>query len=237
MRILLADHHIEAADGLTRSLRQSGYVTDCVKSGHEVGLALAAQEFDLLILDYSLPVVSGLEVVKRLRMRNCNLPVFILSDVDSVELRVRALDAGADDFMAKPFAISELEARARALIRRGVGAAPIVLRHGPISLDKVGRIAHINDRMLALSARELGLLEVLLQRIGQLVLKEQLAVRLCEWGEAVSHNAIEVYVHRLRKKMAGNGLRIATVRGMGYSLEKIPDPLCHQAHGRSDVHP
>ena len=237
MRILLADPNVESADALTRSLRQSGYVTDCVKNGHEVGLALATQEFDLLILNYALPVVSGLEVVKRLRMRNCGLPVFILSDLDSVELRVKVLDAGADDFMAKPFAIPELEARARALIRRGVGAAPIVLRHGPISLDKVGRIARVNDRMLALSARELGLFEVLLQRVGQLVLKEQLAVRLCGWGEAVSHNAVEVYVHRLRKKMAGNGLRIATVRGMGYSLEKTPDLSCHQTHGHADVHP
>jgi len=235
MRILLADHNTELAESLTRSLRQSGYVTDSVKNGDEVDLALATQEFDLLILDLSLPIVSGLEILKRLRARNCGLPVFALSDVDSVDLRVKVLDAGADDFMAKPFVLSELEARVRALLRRGAGAAPIIVRHGPMSYDKIGRIVHIDDRMLALSARELGLLEVLLQRTGHLVLKEQLAIRLCESGEAVSHNAIEVYVHRLRKKLVGNGLRISTVRGMGYSLEKIPNSMGYQTGKKADV--
>lgn len=235
MRILLAEDDRVLAENLTRSLRQSGYVTDRVKNGVQADLALATQEFDLLILDFGLPNMLGLEVLKRLRVRNSRLPVLILSAVDSVELRVKGLDFGADDFMAKPFALSELEARVRALIRRGAGGAPIVVRHGPLSYDKVGRIAHINDQMLELSVRELGLLEVLMQRIGHLVSKEQLAVRLCEWGEAVSDNAIEVYVHRLRKKIVGNGVRIATVRGMGYSLEKIADSSCHQTRDQTDA--
>ncbi|MDO8305357.1 response regulator transcription factor [Herminiimonas sp.] len=224
MRILLAEDDSVLADGLTRSLRQSGYVTDCVKNGLEADSVLSTQDFDLLILDLGLPKMSGLEVLQRLRARNSHLPVLILTAGDSIEQRVKALDLGADDFMAKPFALSELEARVRALTRRGAGGGPTIIKHGPLSYDQVGRIAYINDQMLDLSARELGLLEVLLQRSGRLVSKEQLVDHLCEWSEEVSNNAIEVYVHRLRKKIEIGGLRIATVRGLGYCLEKFSEP-------------
>ncbi|MGN6704178.1 MAG: response regulator [Burkholderiaceae bacterium] len=223
MRILLAEDDSVLADGLTRSLRQSGYATDCVRNGVEADSVLATQDFDLLILDLGLPKMSGLEVLKRLRARNSRLPVLILTAADSIEQRVKGLDLGADDYMPKPFALSELEARVRALTRRGAGGGPTVIRHGPLSYDQVGRIAYLNDQMLDLSARELGLLEVLLQRTGRLVSKEQLVDHLCEWGEEVSNNAIEVYVHRLRKKIESGPVRIATVRGLGYCLEKIPE--------------
>jgi two-component system OmpR family response regulator len=223
MRILLAEDDSVLADGLTRSLRQSGYVTDCVKCGTDADTALATQDFDLLILDLGLPKMSGLEVLRRLRARNSRLPVLILTAVDSVEQRVKGLDLGADDYMAKPFALSELEARVRALTRRGAGGGPTVIKHGPLSYDQVGRIAYANDQMLDLSARELGLLEVLLQRTGRLVSKEQLVDHLCEWGDEVSNNAIEVYIHRLRKKIEIGGVRIVTVRGLGYCLEKFPE--------------
>jgi two-component system OmpR family response regulator len=224
MRILLAEDDSVLADGLTRSLRQSGYATDCVKNGHDADLALSTQEFDLLILDLGLPKMAGLEVLRRLRSRNSRLPVLILTANDSIDQRVKGLDLGADDFMAKPFALSELEARVRALVRRGVGGGGALIHHGPLCYDQVGRIATINDQMLDLSARELGLLEVLLQRTGRLVSKEQLVDHLCEWGEEVSNNAIEVYVHRLRKKIETGGIRIATVRGLGYCLEKFSEP-------------
>jgi two-component system OmpR family response regulator len=220
MRILLAEDDNVLADGLMRSLRQSGYATDCVKNGAEADSALATQDFDLLILDLDLPKLSGLEVLRRLRARDSHLPVLILTAVDSVEQRVKSLDLGADDYMAKPFALSELEARVRALTRRGMGGGPTVIKHGPLSYDQVGRVAYLNDQMLDLSAREIGLLEILLQRPGRLVSKEQLVDHLCEWGEEVSNNAIEVYVHRLRKKIEVDGVRIATVRGLGYCLEK-----------------
>jgi two-component system OmpR family response regulator len=223
MRILLAEDDHVLADGLTRSLRQSGYATDCVSNGLEADSALTAQDFDLLILDLGLPKLSGLEVLQRLRARDSRLPVLILTAGDSIEQRVKGLDLGADDFMAKPFALSELEARVRALTRRGAGGGPTVIKHGPLSYDQVGRIAYINDHMLELSARELGLLEVLLQRCGRLVSKEQLVDHLCQWSEEVSNNAIEVYVHRLRKKIEVGGIRIATVRGLGYCLEKYSD--------------
>jgi two-component system OmpR family response regulator len=223
MRILLAEDDNVLADGLTRSLRQAGYATDCVKNGLEADSALSAQDFDLLILDLGLPKLSGLEVLQRLRARDSRLPVLILTAGDSIEQRVKGLDLGADDFMAKPFALSELEARVRALTRRGAGGGPTVIKHGPLSYDQVGRIAYMNDHMLELSARELGVLEVLLQRSGRLVSKEQLVDHLCQWSEEVSNNAIEVYVHRLRKKIEVGGIRIATVRGLGYCLEKFTE--------------
>ena len=125
--------------------------------------------------------------------------------------------------MPMPFALSELEARVRALTRRGQGGGSTVIRHGPLVYDQVGRSAYINDQMLDLSARELGLLEILLARTGRLVSKEQLVDHLCEWGEEVSNNAIEVYVHRLRKKIETGGIRIATVRGLGYCLERFSE--------------
>jgi two-component system OmpR family response regulator len=150
------------------------------------------------------------------------MPVLILTAADSVEQRVKGLDLGADDYMAKPFSLQELEARVRALMRRGLGTASHVLKHGPLTFDATGRVCYIHEQMIELSAREISLLEVLLQRAGRLVSKEQLVERLCEWGEEVSNNAIEVYIHRLRKKIEGGPIRIATVRGLGYCLEKIP---------------
>ena len=220
MRILIAEDDSILADGLVRSLRQSGYAVDHVKGGNEADAALSMQTFDLLILDLGLPRMSGLEVLRRLRARNSNLPVLILTAADSVDERVKGLDLGADDYMAKPFHLNELEARVRALTRRGTGGGPTVVRHGSLAFDQVGRIAYVSDQVIDLSARELGVLEILLQRIGRLVSKEQLVDHLCEWGEEVSNNAIEVYVHRLRKKIEPSGVRIITVRGLGYCLEK-----------------
>ena len=164
MRILLAEDDSVLADGLTRSLRQSGYAIDCVGNGQEADTALSTQEFDLLILDLGLPRLSGLEVLRRLRARASLLPVLILTAADSIEQRVNGLDLGADDYMAKPFALSELEARVRALTRRGAGGGPTTVKHGPLVYDQVGRSAYIHDQMLDLSARELGLLEILLAR-------------------------------------------------------------------------
>ena len=221
MRILIAEDDRVLADGLLRSLRNAGYAVDRVDDGSQADAALAAHEFDLLILDLGLPRLHGLEVLRKLRARGSAVPVLILTAADSVEQRVEGLDLGADDYMAKPFSLQELEARVRALIRRGLGSASAVVRHGPLTFDATGRVAYLNDQMVDLSARELSLLEVLLQRAGRLVSKDQLVELLCAWGEEVSNNAIEVYVHRLRKKIEHGPVRIATVRGLGYCLEKI----------------
>lgn len=222
MRILIAEDDQVLADGLLRALRSSGAAVDHVASGSEADAALrTSSQFDLLILDLGLPRMHGLEVLRALRGRGSALPVLILTAADSVEERVKGLDYGADDYMAKPFSLQELEARVRALTRRGSGATSSSIRHGPLEYDQAGRVATIDGRMVELSARELGLLEVLLQRAGRLVSKDQLVERLCEWGEEVSTNAIEVYIHRLRKKIEKGPIRIATVRGLGYCLEKI----------------
>jgi two-component system, OmpR family, response regulator len=220
MRILVAEDDAILADGVSRTLRQSGYAVDWVKNGVEADTALDTDDFDLLILDIGLPKKSGLDVLKRLRARDSRVPVLILTALDGVNDRVRGLDAGADDYLAKPFELAELEARVRALTRRGMAGGPTLLRHGALTYDQVGRVARLNGEPLELSAREVSLLEIFLSRAGRLVSKDQLVSHLCEWGEEVSPNAIEVYVHRLRKKLEPGGVRIVTVRGLGYSLEK-----------------
>ncbi|HTR59478.1 MAG TPA: response regulator transcription factor [Casimicrobiaceae bacterium] len=219
MRILIAEDDPLLADALRCTLRKSGYAVDWIEDGRKADAALCAAEFDLLILDISLPGLGGLDILKRLRARNSRLPVLLLTALDTVNDRVRGLDAGADDYLAKPFQLAELEARVRALTRRGMSGGATLIRHGRLSFDLVGRSADLSGERLDLSARELSLLELFLQRPGQLVRKDRLVDHLCEWGEEVSANAIEVYVHRLRKKLAPAGVKIATVRGVGYCLE------------------
>ena len=219
MRILIAEDDAIIADGLSRSLRQAGYAVDWAANGLDADTALLTVSYDLLILDLGLPKLSGLEVLKRLRARNSQLPVLILTALDGTHDRVKGLDLGADDYMVKPFELAELEARVRALTRRSAGTAPTI-QCGALSFDQVGRVAQIDGAPLDLSAREVGLLEVLLARMGRLVSKDQLVDHLCGWGEEVSHNAIEVYVHRLRKKLEPSGATISTVRGLGYCFEK-----------------
>ena len=224
MRILIAEDDAILADGLRQTLRQSGHAVDWVKDGVEADAALVTSEFDLLILDLSLPRLSGFDVLKRLRARASRLPVLLLTALDSVNDRVRGLDAGADDYLAKPFQLAELEARVRALTRRGMFGATTLIKHGALCFDQVGRVATLAGERLELSGRELGLLELFLQRPGRLVHKDQLVEHLCEWGDEVSKNAIEVYVHRLRKKIEPGGVRISTVRGVGYCLEAPEKP-------------
>jgi two-component system OmpR family response regulator/two-component system response regulator TctD len=219
MRILLAEDDAIIADGLVRALRKSGYAVDHVDNGAEADTALLSQQFDLLILDLGLPRLAGIEVLRRLRARKGALPVLILTAQDGVEDRVRGLDAGADDYLTKPFALPELEARVRALTRRGTGQ-PTLIELGDLSYDQAERVVKVQGRVMELSARELALLEVLLLRPGRMVSKEQLVDHLCGWGEEVSTNAIEVYVHRLRKKLESAGVAITTIRGLGYCIAK-----------------
>lgn len=219
MRILIAEDDSVLADGLSRSLQQSGYTVDTVNDGRAADTALQTGSYDLLILDLGLPHMNGLEVLRRLRARNSYLPVLILTAADSIEQRVQGLDLGADDYMAKPFSLSELEARVRALGRRGAGTTAPVLRHGRLTFDPTGRVVTIDDERVDLSAREISLLEVLLSRNGQMVSKNQLIDHLSQRGEEISANAVEVYIHRLRKKLEPGGVRILTVRGLGYCLD------------------
>ena len=223
MRILLAEDDAVLADGLSRSLRRTGFAVDHAHNGAEADAAASAQAYDLMILDLGLPKMSGLDVLRRVRAKangaNARMPVLILTAADGVEDRVKGLDLGADDYMAKPFELAELEARVRALTRRGLCGAPTLIQNGALSYDLSGRVAYLSGQPLELSARELGLLEIFLHRAGRLLSKDQLVQHLCEWGEELSTNAIEVYVHRLRKKIEP-GASISTVRGLGYCLEK-----------------
>jgi two-component system, OmpR family, response regulator len=220
MRILIAEDDSILADGLTRALRQAGYATDSVRDGKAADSALSTQQFDLLVLDIGLPGMDGYQVLKRARERHLELPVLILTALDAVENRVRGLDLGADDYLVKPFELSELEARVRALTRRARGSAGSRVTHGELTFDPVGRVASANGEPLDLSAREIALLEIFLARAGRVVGKEAIIDLLCQWGEEVSANAVEVYVHRLRKKLEPAKVKLATLRGLGYCLEK-----------------
>ena len=219
MRILLAEDDAIIADGLIRALRKAGYAVAHVGNGLDADTALLSQTFDLLILDLGLPKLHGIDVLRRMRSRKSVTPVLILTAQDGIEERVRGLDAGADDYLTKPFALPELEARVRALTRRGTGQATRI-EFGALSYDQAERVVKAHGQLIDLSAREMAVLEVLMLRAGRLVGKEQLVDHLCGWGEEVSTNAIEVYVHRLRKKIESAGVRIATLRGLGYCLEK-----------------
>lgn len=219
MHILIAEDDAAIAEGLIYALRRSGYAVDCVGNGIHADAALAAGHFDLLILDLGLPGLDGFEVLRRARGRGTRLPILILTARDAVNDRVRGLDLGADDYLAKPFDLVELEARVRALGRRGEDSTGSMVQIGKLKFDRISRAAWVEDRHLDLSARELSVLEALIRRPGRLVNKEQLVDGVYEWGEAVTANAIEVYIHRLRKKLDGSQVRITTVRGLGYCLE------------------
>jgi two-component system OmpR family response regulator len=220
MRLLLVEDDQTIADGLMRAMSKTGFAVDHVNNGGDADTTLSMQTYDVIVLDLGLPKLSGLEVLKRLRQRGNTTPVMILTAADRVEDRVKGLDLGADDYMIKPFALTELEARIRVLTRRTGGHTSAQITHGQLTYDTVGRVVYIREKMIDLSARELGLLEILLQRMGRLVSKEQLVEHLCEWGEEVSTNAIEVYMHRLRKKIEGSGVKVSTIRGLGYCLDK-----------------
>ena len=220
MRILIVEDDAVLASALTRALNQGAYTVDSVDNGESANEALKGHAYDLVILDIALPELDGLTVLRRLRDRQVHVPVLILTARDTLEDRVIGLDSGADDYMTKPFDLPEFEARVRALMRRGQYHAGSSLTHGRLRLDLAARRVFHDDQPIEFSARELGVIELLMARQGRVVTKEQLVDRLFGWGEDVGSNAIEVYVHRVRKKLEPFDIDIRTVRGMGYLLEK-----------------
>lgn len=219
MRILIAEDDAALSEALRFTLTQAGYAVDLVANGAAADEALKNDNFGLLILDLGLPKLDGFEVLKRLRKHNVTLPVLILSGREQPEDKVTGLDLGADDYLVKPFSLSELQARVRALLRRGAGVAAPVLHYGNLSFDTVGRIASVETRPLQLSMHEAGVLEILLRRFGRVVSKEQLVEQLYNYDKEVSHNAIEVYIHRVRKKLSGSGVEVRTHYGRGYTID------------------
>ncbi|MDP1535287.1 MAG: response regulator transcription factor [Rubrivivax sp.] len=221
MRILLVEDDNILADALSRALIQSAYAVDVVGDGEQADSALALEIYDLAILDIGLPGRSGLEVLQRLRARRSRVPVLMLTAFDTVADRVNGLDGGADDYLAKPFDLPELEARVRALIRRGSDSPAPSLVHGRLRLDTAARRVYHDEQPVELSAREFAVFELLLMREGRVVSKEHMVNHLYGWGDEVGANAIEVYVYRIRKKLEPMGCQIRTVRGMGYLMERV----------------
>lgn len=219
MRVLLIEDDPTLGDALTRALRMASHSVDWAPDGETGDRALNSRVHDAVVLDVRLPKMPGWEVLRRMRARKDNVPVLLLTVCDSLEDRVRGLDLGADDYLTKPFELPELEARLRALYRRSHGAGPEI-QHGPLRFDNVGRRAYVNDEPLELSARELSLLEVLLLRIGRVISKDQISHHLCDFDQDIGVNAIEVCMHRLRRKLEPAGIVIRTIRGLGYLMEK-----------------
>src|SRR5690349_10987105 len=222
MKILVVEDDTVLAAALTRALNQAAYTVDLVEDGEDANRALGANTYDLVVLDIALPKLDGMSVLRRLRDRRSHVPVLILTARDTLEDRVAGLDLGADDYMTKPFDLPEFEARVRALIRRGHYNAGTSMTHGRLRFDTAARRLFYDDQPVEMSARELSLTELLLARQGKVVSKEQIIDQLFGFGEDVGSNAIEVYVHRVRRKLEPLGIEIRTVRGMGYLLDK-PD--------------
>ncbi len=219
MRILITEDDASLVEALQFSLKQAGYAVDWVANGAAADEALKGNVFGLLILDLGLPKLDGFEVLRRLRRRNTALPVLILSGREKPEEKVLGLDLGADDYLVKPFSLNEFQARVRALLRRGQGGVAPTISYAGLSFDTLDRTVSVNNTTLQLSSHEIGVLEVMLQRFGRIVSKEQLVEQLYNYDKEVSHNAIEVYVHRLRKKISGAGVTLRTYYGRGYQLD------------------
>jgi len=221
VRILIAEDDAALSEALRFTLTQAGYAVDLAANGVAADQALKNDVFGLLILDLGLPKLDGFAVLKQLRKHNATLPVLILSGREQPEDKVTGLDLGADDYLVKPFSLSELQARVRALLRRGAGVAAPTLHYGELTFDTVDRVASVSGQPLPLSMHEAGVLEVLLRRFGRVVSKEQLVEQLYSYDKEVSHNAIEVYIHRVRKKLAGSGVEVRTHYGRGYTVDYV----------------
>lgn len=219
MKILLVEDNRELSDWIAKTLRHSNFAVDCMYCGEDADHVLQIETYNLVILDLGLPRVSGLELLKRLRNRGSQVPVLILTADDTLGSRVSGLDHGADDYLSKPFEISELEARIRALLRRVNHKAAPVLQCGQLCFDSASRVFTLGDALFALTGREHAVLEALIMRAGKTIPKATLVQNVFELDEEVGPNAIEIYVHRVRKKLAGSGIGIVTIRGLGYMLK------------------
>lgn len=218
MRILLVEDNAKLAAGVAEVLGRGGFVVDAVAAGEEAEAALASTRFDLVILDLSLPDMDGLDLLKGLRDRHQDVPVLIVTARGDLDDRVRGLDLGADDYLTKPFAVKELVARARALIRRGGGRARSTIAFGELTLDVTANSLMLGDQPIEISPRELAVLRLMLMSKSAVVPKAQIAESLSTFDSNISENAVEQTISRLRKRLIGHGATIRTARGMGYFL-------------------
>lgn len=216
MRILLVEDDTLLGQGVSAGLAQAGWAVDWVADGLDADAALRTTSYDAVVLDLGLPGIDGLAVLGRLRAAKDATPVLVLTARDTLADRVAGLDAGGDDYLVKPFELAELQARLRALLRRSKGAAGPILRHGRVALDPASRMVLLDDEPVELSAREFATLQELMLNAGRVRTRGQLEDSLYGWGEEIGSNAVEVYVHNLRRKLYAGLIR--TVRGVGYVI-------------------
>ncbi len=218
MRLLLVEDDPLLGDAIQIGLRQDGYAIDWIQDGIEAEKALQNERFDLVIMDLNLPGRSGLDLLRGFRARGDDTPVLILTARDATSDRVAGLDAGADDYLVKPFDFPELNARLRALLRRSSGRASPSIRNGPLQLDPAAHRVTLDDRPIDLSQREFAILETLLNNAGRVMSRARIEESIYGWETEVGSNTIEVHIHHLRKKLGKEWIR--TVRGVGYMMEK-----------------
>jgi len=218
MRILLVEDDSLLGDGIQAGLTQAGFAVDWVRDGAQADTALKTETYAAVVLDLGLPILSGLELLRRVRARGNAVPILILTARDAVEDRIKGLDSGADDYVVKPFDQHELAARLRALTRRGGGEAAAILCVNDLELDPAEHRVLFRGKPVDLSAREFSLLHELMLNAGRVLSREQLEQRLYAWGEEPGSNAIEVHVHHLRRKLAPELVR--TIRGVGYLMPR-----------------
>lgn len=219
MRILLVEDDLPLAEGLRHALKKAGYTVDLAQDGVVAREALRDDiPYEVILLDLGLPRLDGLTLLKEWRARHIATPVIILTARDEAGDRIRGLDGGADDYVTKPFDTAELLARIRAVTRRSLGGAVNEIALGQVRMDRTARRVFIGGEEAALSPREYNLLELLLTRAGKVVSKSQIQEHLSDWDSDLSDSAIDLYMHRLRKRLEGSGLAIRTIRGFGVML-------------------
>jgi two-component system response regulator TctD len=223
MNVLLVEDNRDVGEAVERRLLAAGHLVTWNTDGRGVDLALDSDTLDAVILDLMLPGADGITILRQIRRRRRDLPVLVITAKAEIDDKVSLLDLGADDYLVKPFDMRELEARLRALARRPSGHFTSALYLGDLELDQAGRIVSQGGRILDLGRREFGLLEALMARAGRVVTRERLMSRLSDLEDGGSENALELLVSRLRRKIAGGGVEVVTVRGVGYLLRMVPD--------------
>jgi len=219
MRLLLVEDDELLGDAVKTGLTQFGYIVDWVKNGELARTVVQTESFDLIILDLGLPKVSGITLLHTIRQSNDKTPIIILTARESIDDRIKGLDAGADDYITKPFDLDELGARVRALTRRSLGRADAVIQYGNLTIDTAAHTVSLDGQSINVPRREFALLQKLVESSGHVLSREQLMQSMYSWDEEVDSNALEVHIHNLRKKLNANFIR--TIRGIGYLVEKL----------------